>query len=114
MRVKSFDYKLPKTKKMREWLVSPGSKADGIITVQTDGMCGMFIADTGKGVINRKCEYTGIALFATQVDGKLHFLHEHTQPYLWPAEFVALAKAHIPQSGDLIGSSPVCGSVYVA
>lgn len=109
-----FEYKLPGTRKMRTWYVCPGSKADGVITVQADGMCGVFAADTGKGAINRKCEYTGVALFCTTVEGKLHFHHPDTKPYLWPADFIELAKQKIPQSGDLIGSSPITGVVRVA
>lgn len=109
----SFEYKLPGTRKMRTWYVYP-SKDTGVLTVQADGICGCFVMDTGKGAINRKCEYPGVALFCTMVDGKLHFPHRDTKPYLWPRDFVELAKQHIPQSGDVIGSSPITGVVRVA
>lgn len=111
-----FEYKLPGQHKLWTWYVCPSSKADGFITVQTDGMCGEFSADTGAGYINRKCEYTGVALCGTRRDenGKRQFLHTDTKEYQWPMDFVELAKTKIPQSGDIIGSSPITGVVRVA
>ena len=75
------------------------------VTVQSDRTIGQFNPDTRKGVVNFKRQHP-VFIDLMKLRGAVEFE--------FPADFVAECLANQPKSGDLIGSSPICGSVYVA
>ncbi len=88
--IKSFQYKLPKQRKARTWVVYPPTEINSNVVVQSDGVIGEFDASTGKGKLNTKGEY---------------FIHlSFAKPFQFPNEFVQLAlKAQKEQSqGSLV------------
>ena len=82
--IKTFDFKLPKQRKARTWVVYP-SESNSKVVVQSDGVIGEFDPTTGKGKLNPKGEY---------------FFHlSFAKPFEFPNDFVQLAlKAQKEQS----------------
>ena len=92
--------KLASMRKPQEFVVYPAGTYPGLIVVQSDKSIGAFDRETGKGRLNTKGKY-----FPHIPLGK---------PYQFPPEFVKACIEAQPKSGDLIGSSPVTGQVYIA
>lgn len=97
---KTFDFKLAGMRKPQNWIVCPVSNNDdGSIYVQSDKSIGKFDPNTGKGVLN------------TKGTNFVHLYHASlgAKPFIFPQEFVDLAKANSWAKGEKIGSMMVIG-----
>jgi hypothetical protein len=102
--IKRVTAKLGTMRKPQNFIVYPKSTdGDGLMIVQSDKSIGAFDPETRKGVLNIKGCY---------------FLHLNrimgAKPFEFPQEFVDDCLEAQPKSGDLIGSSPITGPVYIA
>jgi hypothetical protein len=104
-KVERFSYRLAGMRKADNYIVYP-RKPGGDLIVQGSRTIAQIDPKTGAGVLNWKGN-----------NGK-YFLHLSrrmgAEPVQFPKEFVGLAIEYCPSSGDLIGSSPVTGPVYLA
>lgn len=101
----------PRVKAEKFTVYKPDSQ--GRIVFQSDKSIGFVVPVTGKGLL-----YLG----GTKIPGRTdkwptpaYFVHiDYGTPTHFPQEFVDAVIAAAPKSGDLIGSSPVCGMVQWA
>ncbi len=100
--LKSVSAKLGNMRKPQSFVVYPGKEGEDLI-VQSDKSIGQFNRETGKGILNTKGCYF---LHLTKLLG--------AQEYQFPMEFVIACVLAQPESGDLIGVSPITGPVYIA
>jgi len=105
-RVERFDYKLAGMRKSDNFIVYP-DKIDGKwIVAQGNRSIVAVDPETCRGIVNWRGS-----------NGK-YFLHLKrelgAEAIYLPKEFVGLCVEFRPSSGDLIGSSPMTGPVYVA
>ena len=93
-------------RKPQKFVVYPHQDGASTVTVQSDRAIGQFDPKTGAGVLN----WRGSA--------SKYFPHLNAflgaEPYQFPDAFVYQCCVEQPKSGDLIGSSPITGPVYVA
>ena len=93
-------------RKPQKFVVYPRQGDDQDIIVQSERAIGSFNRTTGQGRLN----WRGSA--------PKYFLHLSrrlgAEPYTFPPAFIAACIAAQPVSGDLIGTAPITGPVYVA
>lgn len=106
-RVERFKYKLAGMRKPDNWIVCPVSNIpDTELVVQGKRAIARINLTTGQGILNWR--------------GSNSKYFVHLQPALgaewvtFPREFVHLASEFKPKSGDLIGTSPITGPIFVA
>jgi hypothetical protein len=97
--LKHITAKLGNMRKPQEFIVYPG---EGDLIVQSDKSIGKFNRETGKGVLNTRGAYFP---HLTMILG--------AKEYQFPMEFVIACVLAQPEKGDLIGSSPITGPVYI-
>lgn len=95
--------KLGRMRKPQEFVIYPKQDDPGHIIIQSDKSIGRFDRNTGKGVLNtRGCYFVHL----NKILG--------AEPYEFSMEFVRMCEEIQLGKGDLIGSSPETGPVYVA
>lgn len=104
-RVERFEYKFPGMRKADSFIVYPRKSGDDAIIVQGSRTIARIEGD-GTGMINYKGTNPKYFLHLTRMMG--------AEPIEFPRDFLALVIEFMPKSGDLIGSSPVTGQVYLA
>lgn len=93
--------KLGNMRKPQEFVVYPTSDKGNVI-VQSDKSIGAFDIKTGDGVLNTKgCYFPHL----NQICGAV--------PFTFPTEFVLQCIGKQYDEGDLIGTSPITGPVYM-
>lgn len=106
MAIREFRYQLPGTTRgPLDWIVYP-SKRDKPVVVQSDRAIGTFDRSTGRGVLNWRGSNAKYFVHLSRALG--------AQPYQFPDAFRLMALELMPNSGDLIGTSPETGPVYIA
>lgn len=102
--IKHVTAKLGTMRKPQDFIVYPKTTHDGgLIVVQSDKSIGSFDPETRNGLLNIKgCYFVHLNKFVG------------AKPFVFPKEFVDACLDAQPHSGDLIGSSPITGPVYVA
>lgn len=104
--MKTVNAKLAGMRKEQEFVVYPFNLGDKTITVQSDKAIGIFDRVTGKGLLNWRGSNSKYFPHLNKFMG--------AEDYQFPAEFVQACFEAQPASGDLIGSSPITGNIYVA
>ena len=96
-------------RKAQEFVVYPangGHSNYNEIIVQSERAIGYFDRDSGRGILNWRGPSPKYFLHLSRLFG--------AEPYTFPPAFVAECIAAQQVSGDLIGTSPITGPVYVA
>ena len=104
-KVERFSYKLAGMRKADSYIVYPRKPGEDLI-VQGSRTIAQVDPKTGTGTLNWKGSNGKYFVHLSHVLG--------AEPFQFPKEFVGLAVEYCPSSGDLIGSSPVTGPVYLA
>jgi hypothetical protein len=93
--------KLGNMRKPQEFVIYPPSDKDNII-VQSDKSIGAFNIKTGEGVLNTKgCYFPHL----NPICG--------AKPFVFPTDFVLACIKNYTETGQLIGTSPITGPVYM-
>lgn len=99
--MKQVTAKLGNMRKPQEFVVYPASDKGNVI-VQSDKSIGAFDAKTGEGILNTKgCYFPHLNQFCG------------ARPFSFPTEFVIQCIGAQCDTGDLIGTSPITGPVYM-
>ena len=98
--------KLAGMRKAQGFVVYPRKAFGGDFIVQSDKAIGSFDPQTGKGVLNWRGSNSKYFVHLSQSLG--------AEPYQFPDVFIAACMVAEPKSGDLIGTSPETGPVYIA
>jgi hypothetical protein len=104
-RVGTFEYKLPGMRKPDNFIVYPCSE-DGTSVVQGSRSILKVNPESTRAIANIKGSNSKYFLQLTKFMGAVDMD--------LPQEFVNLVREFAPASGDLIGSSPETGPVYLA
>ena len=105
MKVETFNYKFPGMKKEDDIIVYP-RKGENEFTFQGSRLIGTVNPDTKKGVLNFKGSNSKYFPHLSKFLGAMD--------YEYPQDFINLVKEYAPESGDLIGASPITGPVYLS
>jgi len=105
MKVETFDYKFEGMRKPDNIIVYPRQGKEEFI-FQGERLIGSVNPTTGKGMLNFKGSNSKYFMHLSKFMGAV--------PYEYPQEFINLVIEFSPESGDLIGSSPITGPVYLA
>lgn len=93
--------KLGNMRKEQEFIVYPTSDKGNVI-VQSDKSIGSFDTKTGIGVLNTKgCYFPHLNAFCG------------AQPFTFPADFVVKCIVNQYETGDIIGKTPITGTVIM-
>jgi len=99
--MKSVTAKLGNMRKPQEFVVYPPSDKGNVI-FQSDRAIGAFDIKTGEGVLNTKgCYFPHL----NQICG--------ARPYTFPQDFVLQCIGAYTETGSLIGTHPITGSIYM-
>ena len=98
--------KLAGMRKPQEFVVYPKRSGDGLIVVQSRKAIGTFNPETGRGILNWRGSNPKYFVHLCKAMG--------AESYIFPIVFIAACMVAQPKSGDLIGSSPETGPVYIA
>ncbi len=104
-KVERFSYRLAGMRKPDGFIVYPRKPGADLI-VQGSRTIAQINPKTGEGILNWRGSNGKYFLHLSRLLG--------AEPFRFPKEFVGLAVEYCPSSGDLIGSSPVTGPVYLA
>jgi hypothetical protein len=86
-------------------VVYPNSTKPGKLIVQSDRAIGVFNPKTGDGLLNWRGSNPKYFVHLDKSMG--------AEPYHFPDVFVAACMIAQPEPGQLIGSSPETGPVYI-
>jgi hypothetical protein len=104
MKVERFDYALGGMRKPDSWIVYPRKTDESYIIAQSSRAIAL-VKDDGTGLLNWRGSNPKYFLHLSPALGAQHVT--------FPKEFVGLVREFMPSSGDLIGSSPMTGPVYL-
>jgi hypothetical protein len=93
---KTFDFKLLGMRKPQNWIVCPRNEKSPVV-VQSDKSIGAFDPVTGVGRLSTKGSYY------------IHLNPMFSKPFVFPAEFIALALANEYKPGEKIGPGMYVG-----
>jgi len=105
MKVQEFEYQFPGMRKPDDIIVYP-RKEEKEFTFQGSRLIGTVDPETKKGRLNFKGSNSKYFIHLSKMLGAID--------YEYPQEFINMVKEYSPESGDLIGSSPITGPVYLA
>ena len=104
MKVQTFSYQFKGMRKPDDIIVYP-RKGDAEFTFQGGRLIGTVNPDTGKGLLNYKGSNSKYFVHLMK--------HLGAVDCEFPEDFIGLVREFAPASGDLIGTSPETGPVYL-
>ena len=104
-KVERFQFALGGMRKPDTFVIYPRC-ANGDYIAQGSRTIARLSPDTGRGLLNWRGSHAKYFLHLTKLLG--------AQECVFPQEFVNMVREYAPVAGDLIGSSPSTGPVYLA
>jgi len=106
VKVETFEYQFKGMRKPDDIIVYPRKKDEKEFIFQGSRLIGSVDPETARGMLNFKGSNSKYFMHLSKFLGAV--------PYEYPREFINMVKEYSPEAGDLIGTSPITGPVYLA